>query len=186
MDPATVRDRKRALREEARALVLDPEAGERAQARLGSLPVWREARCVALDAAWRAEPPTGRLASRLARAGVVLAWPRIEDERMVLRTCPGAELVPGYRGIPEPPASAPVLAPEGVDAFVVPGLLFDRRGARLGRGRGHWDRLLSGARSDSLRIGFTVEARLVDELPLDEWDVQMHRIVTEAGVHLCR
>ena len=182
MDPAATRDRKREMRARAQRLEVSAGAAAQALARLEALGVWASVGSVALYAAWRHEPPTDRLADLLARRGVCLAWPRVEDERIVLRSCPRDALAPGYRDIPEPPADAGAVAADQIDVFVVPGLLFDRRGARLGRGHGHYDRLLSGARSDSLKIGFTFAARLVDELPVDEWDVPMHQVVTEREV----
>lgn len=182
MDPAATRDRKRELRARARRIEIIAGAAAQALARLEALGVWASVGSVALYAAWRHEPPTDRLADLLAGRGVCVAWPRVENERIVLRSCPREALAPGYGGIPEPPADAGAVPAERVDAFVVPGLLFDRRGVRLGRGHGYYDRLLSGARSDSLRIGFTFAARLVDELPIDEWDVPMHQVVTERGI----
>ena len=66
-----------------------------------------------------------------------------------------------------------------MDVFLVPGLLFDRAGRRLGRGGGHFDRLLARACPGALRVGVCVAERVVDELPEGPWDVRMHRIVTE-------
>jgi len=184
MEEGEVRARKRGLRAEARALApapSSPTAAAEAQAQLRALDVWGSARTVALYAACQHEPPLNALAAELAARGCVLAWPRVEDEELVLRRALAAALAPGYSGILEPERGAERVAVERVDVFVVPGLLFDRRGNRLGRGRGHYDRLLSGARSDSLRIGFAWAERIVDELPVDAQDVTMHFVVTEAG-----
>jgi 5-formyltetrahydrofolate cyclo-ligase len=79
----------------------------------------------------------------------------------------------------EPAPGARAVRADLVDVFVVPGLLFDRAGRRLGRGGGHFDRLLACARPDALRVGVCPAERLVDELPEDPWDVRMHRVVTE-------
>lgn len=175
-------ERKRELRARARRIPSEPAAARAALERLVALEVWEGVRAVALYAAHGHEPPTDALARVLVERGVEVAWPRVEGGRIALRACPPAELVPGHRGIPEPASGAPAVEPVRVDVFVVPGLLFDRRGARLGRGMGHYDRLLSGGRSDSLRIGLTCAARLVDALPVDAWDVSMHRVVTEREV----
>jgi 5-formyltetrahydrofolate cyclo-ligase len=182
MSAGAVRDRKRRLRSESRAIrVTAPrEAAAAARVRLGELDVWESARSVALYAARRDEPSLDAFAERLVGAGVGVAWPRIESDRIVLRRAAVADLSPGYQGIREPSAEAPSVSPEQIDVFVVPGLLFDRHGFRLGHGRGHYDRLLSGARSDSLSIGFSFAERVVDSLPVDDWDVAMHLVVTQS------
>ena len=182
MGGGAVRDRKRRLRRESRGVRVDASSAASSSAaglaRLADLEVWSSARSVALYAAWRDEPSLDAWADRLAADGVAVAWPRIEDDRIVLRQSPLADLSPGYRGIREPGPDAPSVAPDRIDVFVVPGLLFDRRGFRLGHGRGHYDRLLSGARSDSLSIGFSFAERVVDELPVNDWDVPMDWVVT--------
>jgi 5-formyltetrahydrofolate cyclo-ligase len=92
------------------------------------------------------------------------------------------ELVRGTLGFAQPAASAPLVAVEAVDVFVVPGLLFDRACRRLGRGRGDYDRLLARARPDALRVGICYADRVVDELPEDPWDVAMDVVVTDRFV----
>jgi 5-formyltetrahydrofolate cyclo-ligase len=66
-----------------------------------------------------------------------------------------------------------------VDLFVVPALRFDRAGRRLGRGGGHYDRLLARRRTDAWLVGICYEDRVVDELPEDPWDVRMHVVVAD-------
>ena len=79
---------------------------------------------------------------------------------------------------------APVPALE-IDVFVVPGLMFDRAGRRLGRGGGHYDRYLERRRTDATIIGVCFVEHLVDELPEDSWDVVMDLIVTDEIVVWC-
>jgi 5-formyltetrahydrofolate cyclo-ligase len=66
-----------------------------------------------------------------------------------------------------------------VDLFVVPALCFDRSGRRLGRGGGHYDRLLARRRADAWLVGICYEDRVADELPEDPWDVRMHLVVAD-------
>jgi 5-formyltetrahydrofolate cyclo-ligase len=61
------------------------------------------------------------------------------------------------------------------DVIVIPGRVFDIRGGRLGRGRGHYDRLLT-MHSKSLKIGVCFDVQLVDKVPMEEWDIPMDRI----------
>ncbi len=88
-------------------------------------------------------------------------------------------------GIREPrPESALVSASE-IDVFVVPGLMFDSAGRRLGRGGGHYDRYLEQRRADATTIGVCFTEHLVDELPSDTWDIAMDLIVTDEIVVRC-
>jgi 5-formyltetrahydrofolate cyclo-ligase len=64
----------------------------------------------------------------------------------------------------------------------VPGVLFARNGARLGRGGGHYDRLLARAAPGALRIGICYADRLRDALPVDPHDAFVDIIVTELEV----
>jgi 5-formyltetrahydrofolate cyclo-ligase len=72
-----------------------------------------------------------------------------------------------------------------IDVFAVPGLLFARDGIRLGRGWGYYDRLLSRARPDALRIGICYSDRVRDALPSAAHDVPVRLLVTDAAVLHC-
>ena len=89
----------------------------------------------------------------------------------------------GYR---QPVAGAEEISPVSVDVFLLPGLAFDRHGARLGRGGGYFDELLSAARPDASRIGTTPEALVVDRLPVADHDRAMTHLATENGVATVR
>ena len=64
-----------------------------------------------------------------------------------------------------------------VDIFLVPGLGFDKKGTRLGKGRGIYDQLLSQY-SNSTFIGVTDKNHLVNEIPSESHDIQMHSLIT--------
>jgi 5-formyltetrahydrofolate cyclo-ligase len=75
-----------------------------------------------------------------------------------------------------------LLAPETRDVcFLVPGLGFDQRGVRLGRGSGWYDRALA-RHPQGVRVGLAYEFQLVPSLPEATWDVRMNAVVTEARV----
>lgn len=176
--------RKRDLRSAARRRAPPPPTdGRSAQRRLLALSELSGAGTVALYAALPSEPPTDELAAALASRGVALALPRVAGCGLVLHRVTGWHgLAAGERGVREPPADAPGVPPERVDLFVVPGLLFDRSGRRLGRGGGHYDRLLARARADAPRVGLCYAEQVVDELPEEEWDVRVHLVVTPREV----
>ena len=64
-----------------------------------------------------------------------------------------------------------------VDIFLVPGLGFDNKGTRLGKGRGIYDQLLSHY-SKSIFIGITDKNHLVNKIPSESHDIQMHCLIT--------
>jgi 5-formyltetrahydrofolate cyclo-ligase len=89
-------------------------------------------------------------------------------------------------GMLEPTISEPQLEPGLVDVVLVPGLVFDRFGTRLGYGAGFYDRLLPSLRSDTVLIGVTHDALLLESpLPKDVLDIPMTHVVTESGLIFC-
>ena len=85
-------------------------------------------------------------------------------------------------GVEQPTDDALAVDPSKVAAVLVPGRVFDRDGYRLGRGGGHYDRLLTRLAPGVPVVGVTITARLVDRLPREPHDVPMSHLATEAGV----
>jgi 5-formyltetrahydrofolate cyclo-ligase len=90
---------------------------------------------------------------------------------------------PHRHGYDQPVASAPEVDDREVRVVLVPGLAFDRRGVRLGRGGGYYDRLLARLGPEVLVIGITAD-RIVDvDLPCEAHDAPMDRLATATGVY---
>jgi 5-formyltetrahydrofolate cyclo-ligase len=85
-------------------------------------------------------------------------------------------------GFGQPVAGSASVDPATVDVALVPGLAFDGSGVRLGRGGGHYDRLLPRLRADALIVGVVPEALVVDRLPADAHDVPVTHLVTERRI----
>ncbi|WP_342028667.1 5-formyltetrahydrofolate cyclo-ligase [Oceanobacillus limi] len=68
-----------------------------------------------------------------------------------------------------------------IDLLVVPGLLFDRNGYRIGFGGGYYDRLLSDYAGTT--ISMVSKIQLMEELPVEAFDIPVQHFVTESGVH---
>jgi 5-formyltetrahydrofolate cyclo-ligase len=89
------------------------------------------------------------------------------------------ELVRGRWGLLEPPE--PWLAESTLaeaSLVVVPALAVDRRGVRLGKGRGFYDRSLDGRNPDARLVAMVRDQELVDELPADPHDIAMTHVIT--------
>jgi 5-formyltetrahydrofolate cyclo-ligase len=183
-DGTSVADRKRSVRREllaARRSVPADEiaaASTRIVARFRALPELDGARTVLLYAADPDEVDLSALID-LPPTGCEVLLPRAEEHGLVaVRHPPGSELVIGGLGVREP--VGPAVDASGIDAVVVPGVAFTHLGARLGRGRGLYDRLLPRLRA--VRIGVCLEGLVVDDLPSEAHDVAMDLVVTDASV----
>lgn len=78
----------------------------------------------------------------------------------------------------EEPDGTDVTDPELMELIVVPGVAFDRRGNRVGRGKGFYDRLLAETRATTVGVGY--DFQLVDEVPAEPHDAPLDVIITES------
>lgn len=88
----------------------------------------------------------------------------------------------GPLGIRQPPPGAPIVDVALIDVVLVPGRVFDRAGGRLGRGAGHYDRLLPSLRPSVPRVGVTLDRFVVERVPAEPHDVPVTHLATESGV----
>jgi len=94
---------------------------------------------------------------------------------------PALSLRPATLGILEPIPETPGISIARIDAFICPGLAFDRTGGRLGRGRGYYDRMLSEARPDAVKVGACFACQLVDSTFPESHDIPMDIVICESG-----
>lgn len=94
------------------------------------------------------------------------------------------ELEMGSFGIREPKKMfrRPV-NPEIIDMVIVPGIVFDRRGYRIGYGKGFYDKFLSKIRCET--IGLAYSFQIIDMIPNEEHDIPIKTIITENGFIIC-
>jgi len=126
------------------------------------------------------------LAMEEARAvGRIVAYPAFDHPAKPFKFRAGDPLQPGPFGIMQPKRSAPVVDP---DLILVPLIAIDRRGTRLGRGKGHYDRALVALRKTKARlVGVGWQLQLLDEaIPADEWDVPLEAFASPAGLQVLR
>ncbi|WP_279478677.1 5-formyltetrahydrofolate cyclo-ligase [Aureimonas sp. SK2] len=114
-----------------------------------------------------------------------LAAPAIVDGELEFRELlRDGELVAQGLGTVAPGAGARILQP---DVLLVPLLAFDRRCARIGYGRGFYDRAIARLlvpKPRLLTIGLAFDAQEVDEVPSEPHDRFLDRILTESGVRV--
>jgi 5-formyltetrahydrofolate cyclo-ligase len=182
---------KPTLRMEARRRLaaLAPEERARAEAalaeRVWTLPEIGAAHTLLLFADLPQEVSTDAIAAEALRRGVTLVYPRTlpETQSMTLhRVSALTRLRIGNYGIREPDPACPQLPEGDLDAALVPGLAWDRRGGRLGRGAGYYDRLFANPAWRGFRCGIFFALQEVEEIPLDPWDLPLDAVVTEREV----
>jgi len=86
---------------------------------------------------------------------------------------PNTQIVRSSWGIPEPENAAQANI-DDADLIVVPLLLADKKGNRIGYGGGYYDRLLKDANARTIGVSL---GSLVDELEVDAWDVPLQKVI---------
>lgn len=98
------------------------------------------------------------------------------------------ELETGMYKILEPRAELRDVASKRVevselDLILVPGVAFDARGGRTGHGKGYYDKLLENAKPTTPLVSLAFECQLFDEIPMQDHDIFMDKVVTETQVY---
>jgi 5-formyltetrahydrofolate cyclo-ligase len=91
------------------------------------------------------------------------------------------DLVEGPFGICEPKdGSTKAIPPKEIDLIVVPGIAFDKKNMRLGRGKGYYDKFIADKDlSSSKKVGLAFKFQVVDSLPSDPHDMPVSRVITD-------
>lgn len=87
----------------------------------------------------------------------------------------------GYANIMEPnPSISKKVEKNKIDLLFVPGLVFDKNGFRIGYGGGYYDRFLQQFQNETISLAF--DCQIVTELPHEEFDLPVNRIISEKKV----
>ncbi len=90
-------------------------------------------------------------------------------------------LVSTINGLREPDDGEPT-GMESLDMVLVPALVFDRKGNRIGRGAGFYDRFLAAPEFGGVSVGIAFSEQIVDEVPVHEHDVPVDILVTDEEI----
>jgi 5-formyltetrahydrofolate cyclo-ligase len=203
MDRSAVDDKK-ALRKEIRGklkqLTRDEikEQSDRVWQRLFSLSQYQQAKSVGLFLSMpTSEICTEQVCKHALAQGKAIYVPQVgqnfEQADMELVQVVGDAPVDGEPfyfdwprnkwGIPEPPEGMPLTCaqPGEVDLIVVPGLAFDRKGNRLGQGKGYYDRFLLRMMAPDVKppllVAVGLDCQLANHVPTESYDKQMDMLL---------
>ncbi len=123
------------------------------------------------------EVNTHEFIDELVAAGKTVLLPAvISDTEMEIRHYEGAkDLLGGFFDIMEP-VGKPFTAFKEIDVAVVPGMSFDMRGNRLGRGKGYYDRFLPKI-PQAYKIGVCFPFQKLPGIPADENDMKVDEVI---------
>ena len=179
-------ERKQLLRNQLRERLsrLSPEERARRSKmileKLSNHPRFLEACSVLIYVAFQAEVETRPLLGEARRRGKRVFLPRIDSKRGLIQAIEvegGEKLEPNEYGVLEPPFDFTRLEePGNLDLIVVPGLGFDRRGGRLGRGKGYFDRFLREAKQ-AYKIGLAFDCQMVEKIPRERSDIVLNEVL---------
>ena len=153
---------------------------------LTQLPMWNGSRSIALYMANDGEIDPAQIVSEAHRQKKDVLLPVVEQNTLSFAVCPeGEQLEVNRFGICEPGGNASRVAPNDIDIICLPLVAWSRNGARLGMGGGFYDRALADLHKASV-VGLGHSFQEVEDIPMQEWDVQLQYVATEKGLITCR
>ena len=181
-----IRDKYRALR-----LSLDPEQKAAMDAKICesfiSSATYRYAAVLLMYAPKKDEVNVLPIAEKALADGKKVAFPRCIDDThdMDFHFVESLDqLEKGAYGLLEPPETLPIYDRESNEpaACIVPALVYDKKGYRLGYGKGYYDRYL-GSFTGS-KVGLIYSSFIIDEVPRGRFDLSVDFMVTERGIRV--
>ncbi|HEU5123929.1 MAG TPA: 5-formyltetrahydrofolate cyclo-ligase [Verrucomicrobiae bacterium] len=177
---------KAVIRKEVRELVrtLPPEqrasASRQACALLEQQAVWQNAKSIFFYAPLAEELDLWPLVQDSLSAGKIVCLPRFDSATNRYIACQvqsiAADIAIGKFGVREPGESCVMVPLNRLDLILVPGVAFNLRGHRLGRGKGFYDQLLVDA--GGIKCGVAFDEQIITEIPVEPHDVLVNCILT--------
>jgi 5-formyltetrahydrofolate cyclo-ligase len=154
------------------------------------LPEFQRAEAVMFYVDVRAEVRTRHALPAALESGktIIVPWCNADGELELFRLESMDELEIGMYGILEPKQELRQLPeknvlPQDLDLIMVPGVAFDSLGGRTGHGKGYYDKLLEHAHPDCPLVALAFECQMFPEIPMQEHDIFMDRVITESAIH---
>ena len=171
----TLRKQMSALKAHYREIGQLPAWSAEALKKLEQHPTFRQSEVVMLYHSLPDEVDTHCFIEQWARKKQIVL-PVVVGNELELRLYTGPQdLSIGAYGIEEPTGTL-FLHPELITCIVVPGVAFDRKGNRLGRGKGYYDRLLPHL-THAYRIGLCFPFQYIDVVPAEPFDIRMDETI---------
>lgn len=196
-----IKEEKKKIRAEIRALKklqtdIEKElASDKIARTLLHLPQIKEAQCIllyyslpdevlteklifALSNKHGINTPYGDLVAETGKKRIIL--PVVEGEFLILKEYIPGNVENGYRDILEP-NSGEIVDPAEIELAVIPGVAFDAKCNRIGRGKGFYDKLLPHINCTTIGLGY--DFQIVPAIPCNGYDIPLDMVITESGCY---
>jgi len=140
--------------------------------------VFKKAKTVMFYISFGGEVNTVDMIKAARKLGKIVVAPVCGKNRM-MKPCVLKDkgmLLPGPYGIREPALRKPVNL-KSLDLVIVPGLAFDKKGRRLGRGKGYYDCFLSKIAGHSVIVGLAYDFQILPFIPTAKYDINVHKVI---------
>ena len=158
------------------------------QAKVLELPQYIAARSIALYCAMRNEVETWAIMNHALgqKKKVFCPKPSADHPPVFVQVFSKPNLLSESLRRAEPEGGV-LLTPEDCEGamVIVPGVVFDVHGNRLGRGGGWYDRALAWFGNRGVFVGLAYEFQVVDRVPVQPWDKKVQYVITESRVIDC-
>ena len=149
-------------------------------------PFFRDSSVIALYNSYNDEVDLKPIYLECIKSNKTVLLPRIDGKHLSFHKVESLyKLEKNKFGIPEPQSTADKIRLEEIDIFLLPGLVFDPNGNRIGSGMGYYDRSLKSISSNKL-IGICYNFQIVDEVPSFKHDKILNFLISEDGVWDCK
>ena len=148
------------------------------------LPEILEAQTILLYYSLPDEVSTELLLQKLSnrREGVKrIILPVVDEDSLILKEYIPSKITQGYQNIPDP-SGDDCIDPAEIELAIVPGVAFDSKCNRMGRGKGFYDRLIPSLQCKLIGLGFGFQ--VIDSIPCDHFDKPLDMVVTENEIYV--
>ena len=156
--------------------------------RLVELPIFQMASTALFYISFGSELETSMMRTLSRELGMTVACPRSKpgDKSMHFHVLASDDdLSPGAYGILQPAAETSLVDLKDT-IMLVPGMVYDQQGHRLGFGSGYYDRWLKAEGRGLPTVGLGFHEQLVEHVPTEAHDVDMDWVVTDKETVDCK
>lgn len=148
---------------------------------------YKNAKIILCYSALNGEVDTSAIINQTLKDGKILALPKCIDKNGLMNyyiVNSLNDLAEGMFGILEPNIYCKLLDVFSDSICIVPALTFDKKGYRLGYGKGYYDRFLE--KYNGISVGLCYNDLISENLPINKFDNNVNAVITENEMFFCK